>query len=341
MQDQAKHLYGVIEEERERDFGPIGVGDRQDRVYTIHHQGLAAVVSDAPMIAYDCMPRETVIRHLVSHQFVIEQVMKSHTIIPIKFGTMAWDEEGVRQILAQGYNQFKGALEEMADKIELEVVATWSDFDSVLKEIGEEEWIKEFRRKAAARPPTETEAAKIELGKMISSVLEDSNTRAASEMVAVLSQGAVAHCPNEVMDGSMIMNVAFLIPGEMESEFDQKLNQLDERYQGKADFRCVGPLPPYSFSTMEIKRMDFEELNEARILLGLGEEATIDEIKESHRKLAHQFHPDQQPSDPQAQKKFEEITRAYRMLVDYCQNERCSFRKEAVADFMLIRPLER
>lgn len=342
MQGEGKHLYGVIKEEegRGQDFGPIGVGDRQDRVYTIHHQGLAAVVSDAPMVPYDSMPKEAIVRYLASHQFVVEQVMKSYTVIPIKFGTMAQDEEEVKQILAQGYNQFKGALEEMDDKIELEVVATWNNFDSILKEIGEEEKIKKFKEEAAKTRSEAYAAARMEMGKMVKSALDDRRANVASEIAEALRGGTVDYWPHELLDDSMIMNVAFLIQRDKEGEFDQKVNQLNEKYEEKLDFRCVGPLPPYSFSTMEIRRMDFEEVNAARILLELGEEATLSEIREHHRNLAHRFHPDQHPGDPEAQKQFERITKAYRTLTDYSQGERCSFREEDVNNFMLIRVFE-
>ena len=142
MRGEGKHLYGVIREEEERDFGFTGIGERQDKVYTIHHQDLAAVVSDSPPINYRLIPQEAVVRHLANHQYVIEQMMKTHSIIPIKFGTMAKDEEEVRQILKRGYAQFEQALEAMDDKVELEVVATWCDLDSIIKEIGAEEITK-------------------------------------------------------------------------------------------------------------------------------------------------------------------------------------------------------
>ncbi|MDI6815308.1 MAG: GvpL/GvpF family gas vesicle protein, partial [Dehalococcoidales bacterium] len=339
MQKQGKHLYGVIKEREKKDFGLIGVGERQDKVYTIHHKELAAVVSDVPMVAYSSLPQETVVRYLASHQYVIEQVMKSYTIVPIKFGTIAQVEAEVRQILERGYSQFNDALEAMSDKIELDVVATWANLDSVLKEIGEEEKIKRFRREAATKPPAETQAAKIELGKMIKLVLDDRRMETASEIVDALKECAIDYWPHEVMDDTMIMNVAFLIPRNKEREFDERVNQLNESYQERVNFRCVGPLPPYSFRTMEVKRMTFDEVDAARKILGLGEEATLSDIKDSYRNLARRFHPDQHPGDPEAQKQFEKITKAYRLLLDYCQKEWCSFTQEDVTNFMLIRVL--
>jgi len=37
---------------------------------------------------------------------------------------------------------------------------------------------------------------------------------------------------------------------------------------------------------------DVKQINEARQILGLEEDATMEEIKKSYRVLAHKYHPD-------------------------------------------------
>lgn len=51
-------------------------------------------------------------------------------------------------------------------------------------------------------------------------------------------------------------------------------------------------------------------------VLGVSREATLDEIKKAYRKKALQFHPDRNPGDPDAEKKFKEIAAAYEVLGD-------------------------
>jgi len=51
-------------------------------------------------------------------------------------------------------------------------------------------------------------------------------------------------------------------------------------------------------------------------VLGLGKEATLDEIKKAYRKLAMQFHPDQNPGNKEAEEKFKEAAEAYSILSD-------------------------
>src|SRR5947209_11146198 len=51
-------------------------------------------------------------------------------------------------------------------------------------------------------------------------------------------------------------------------------------------------------------------------ILGVKRDASEDEIKSAHRKLARQYHPDRNPGDKQAEARFKEIQEAYDVLSD-------------------------
>jgi len=51
-------------------------------------------------------------------------------------------------------------------------------------------------------------------------------------------------------------------------------------------------------------------------ILGVERNASADELKRSYRKLAHQFHPDKNPDDPEAEARFKEGSEAYAVLSD-------------------------
>ena len=51
-------------------------------------------------------------------------------------------------------------------------------------------------------------------------------------------------------------------------------------------------------------------------ILGVDKTATTDQIKKAYRKLARQHHPDVNPNDPEAERKFKEVNEANEVLSD-------------------------
>ena len=335
MTQDGIYIYGFTNSDEWKTFGPIGI--EQGDVYFFPYKDVAAVVSDLPLIQFDSLPRETLLRNLAVYQAVIEMVMKSHHIIPMKFGTIVQGEEYLKKMLEKGYGRINANLKEMENKIELDVAALWSNFDSILKEIGAGEEIKRLREKAATKPPEQVFEIKVQLGKLVKDTLDKKREQCASQLSDVLKKDAENYRSHAVMDDSMIMNTAFLIDKDRQETFETKVDQLDKQYNGGINFRIVGPLPPYSFTTLEMKRVEFGEVNEARDMLGLCEEATISEIKSAYREMSKRFHPDKYPGDLEAQKRFEKMTKAYQILNDYCNEDRCSFREADVRGWIDVR----
>ena len=57
-------------------------------------------------------------------------------------------------------------------------------------------------------------------------------------------------------------------------------------------------------------------------VLGVGKNATADEIKKAYRKKAVQYHPDKNPGDKEAEEKFKEAAEAYDVLSDAQKRQR-------------------
>ena len=51
-------------------------------------------------------------------------------------------------------------------------------------------------------------------------------------------------------------------------------------------------------------------------VLGVGKDASADDIKKAYRRMAMKYHPDRNPGDKVAEEKFKEIGEAYAVLSD-------------------------
>lgn len=71
--------------------------------------------------------------------------------------------------------------------------------------------------------------------------------------------------------------------------------------------------------------MTHRDLQAALAIFGLGERASIKEIKSRHRELVKWHHPDAGASEPE---RIREINAAYRVLVTYLESYLYSFTEE-------------
>ncbi len=335
MGEIGKYIFGIINSNTAfrffipRDFLAIEKG-RANEVYAILYKDISAVVSESETIDYTHMFKDALARLLVGHQKVIERVMGlGCTIIPMKLGTFAIDEDEVKDILNKGYGLVKEIIQKINDKVEIDVVSTWGDFTSVIKEAGEENEVKEFKEKLLVNPKGITVDDQMKVGVMVKKALEQISEKYAFKIQDALKAVSDDFKQHDLMDDKMVINSAFLIDKAKQEEFYAKIEDLNIEFAEKLNFRCVGPLPPYSFFTLEVKKMQYEEIDWARKKLGLvSNSATKSEIKKAYQAMAFALHPDKNPNTPGIEREFDEVIKAYKTLWEYCQGESCSFDKE-------------
>ncbi|MDD2714909.1 MAG: GvpL/GvpF family gas vesicle protein [Candidatus Wallbacteria bacterium] len=289
-------------------------------VHTVSYQDISALVSASEIVDYTHMRTEILARLLVCHQTVIERVLNSHAaVIPMKLGTFAQDEAEVRDILSKGYGITKEIFQRISDKVEIDVVARWNDFSSVIKEAGEDREIKEYKEKLLTNPKGITVDDQMKMGFMVGKALNGKKELVAGKILDDLKLFSVDIKTHELMNDEMVINIAFLIDKEKRESFDQKVETLNAEFGDKLNFRCVGPLPPYSFFTLEVKKMQFEEIDWAKKRLGISNDVSNrDELKKAYQKQAFSTHPDKNPGESCAVAEFNEVNKAYKIISTYC-----------------------
>ena len=333
------HLYAVIPAQEEARLGVVGVDQREVRC--IAAGNFAAVVGGAPLPDYRDIDRKQAVGYLLLHQRVVETAMRDHRVLPVKFGTILQDEHSVGRLLVQGADIFRTALARLESKVQVEVMALW-DLTTVLAEVAREDSVVRFKSAAATATKAVGVEDQVALGKMVHVFVEQRRAALKDSLVARIAEAACDMIVNPDMDENMVMNLALLVEDNARDLLDMRLRELDTEFGGKLNFRCVGPLPPYSFATVEVRVPTFEEVDKARRLLELGERHHRSEIKQAYRRLVGQIHPDICPDNPEADGLVSDLASAYRLLMSYADSSGgdesmvCSFDRRTVERTLMI-----
>ena len=79
----------------------------------------------------------------------------------------------------------------------------------------------------------------------------------------------------------------------------------------------------------------YEEITEARKTLNLPEQASMEEIKSSYRRLLTKWHPDTCSENKEiCSEMTRKIVNSYRTLLAYCSQYKYSFSKEEVSKYL-------
>ena len=244
---EGKYIYCVIKANEPKTFGSLGVGERGDELHTIRFNDIAVVVSNSPIIKYPVSRENT-----IAHEKAIEEVMKEYVVLPVRFCTIAEDEAKVKKILEKEHEKFKNLLGEIKGKKELGLKAIFKE-DVIYKDILERyEDIKKLKKTAASKPPEATHYERMEIGKMVETALEKEKEIYEKTILDALLPLAVEHKTNKTYGERMIINAAFLVEKSKETEFDQNVHELDEKYGNKVKFKYVGTIPPFNFVNLVI-----------------------------------------------------------------------------------------
>ncbi len=315
------YLYAIVAGACQIDFGECGLpDDGQAHVTTVPGCGVSAVVSKYRGPAVADLSRASLLRFLAVHQRVGERAMAKRPMLPVKFGTVLATRAEVAAVMEGWQPRLSAALRELGDAVEVEVVATW-DLQQTFTEISRQPEIVDLAAKAAGRPAEESLTTRIQVGRLVKESLDRRREDYRDRIVRELAPWARDVQANSIPADQMVANVALLVERAGLDCLYRQAHRLDEACDGRLTFRCVGPLPPHSFATVEITRPCVEQIVAARGVLCLGERTCEREVTTAYRRLASRCHPDLNPDDPSAAARFAALAAAHDQLLTYLRGQ--------------------
>ncbi|MBI1920347.1 MAG: GvpL/GvpF family gas vesicle protein [Geobacter sp.] len=246
---EGRYIYCVAEDGKDVSFGKIGISGGE--VYTVHFDGLAAVVHDAPAVSPDCRDRDKMIDWAVSHQRVVDMAWKMFgTVLPIRFHTIIkGGADGLEQWLGQNHGELRKKLSRLRGRKEYGVQVFW-DANHVAGRLADSTpALRDLKIKAGAGTGTAylhgqllEKALKCGMEKEAQRFFEDIFKR-----INDVAERIVVEEPKQAdQQRQMIMNLSLLVHGGRYEDLKEELEIVD-RMDGIA-IRLTGPWPPYSFA---------------------------------------------------------------------------------------------
>jgi hypothetical protein len=330
------YLYGITPDDHARRWNLQGI-NRAPFIYTISHNGLSAVVSDGAGELLEATQED-----LLTHNRVLEQVMQSCSVLPLRLGTVARDAADVHALLHTSQRPLRNALKQIARKVEFDVEAAWNGGE-IFKLIEEQDVeVRKCKENAfaAGKPlkPDEQMAA----GILVANAIARQRAQFAKSVEEELKPCSERVNSLKSRSTEIVFNAAFLVHEERAKAFEAAIYRLGDLHGRILKFRYAGPLPCYSFVNLHVVNVEFQAVDEARRTLGLGEQTTLSRIKQAFRKLAPQSHPDRNSTDPEATSRFEKLAASYKLLLGLWENtggdssQPISLTRESVGKTMLV-----
>jgi hypothetical protein len=301
-------------------------------IYTIAYQNISAIVSDKENVSFEFLDREALGHLLVNHQKTIEDLTGKgfNMLIPMRLGTIVNSKEEVFKILANGHDLIVDTLNKIEHLTEIDLAVTWADFPATIKEIASHPEIVAMKEDILKKGDAISQIDQVKIGMLLEEKIKEKNKTVELDILNALSTFCTDIKMHEVMNDQMITNSAFLLKRNKKEKFEEVLDRLDEEYKGMLNFKMVGPLPCYSFYTIEVKELNPEHVSQAKKELGLSEIISEAEIKKAYQEKAKELHPDVNQGNSTVDH-FNRIKKAYQTLLEYLEAANLASKVNAIS----------
>jgi hypothetical protein len=159
--------------------------------------------------------------------------------------------EDIVELLRTAYDAFRDVLVKMQDKLELGVKVLWEP-EVVIREIEKDDENLRLLRQEISSQKGSTYFARMQYGRLVDSLLAERSEQLVADIFNTLSSVSVASRANKPIGDKMVLNAAFLVSRDRESDFDTKVKEMDAKYEN-LKFKFTGPWPPYNFVNIRLK----------------------------------------------------------------------------------------
>jgi hypothetical protein len=243
MTAEGRYLYCVTEGEGDA-LGKIGLAGKE--VFGVAYKDIAAIVSTIPF-----KTMESTLTSILTHQQVVEACTARATTLPVRFGVIFKNEEGVKELLVKSYSSYRAKILELRGKEEFgaKLILDEAGLKKIRAEVEKEsEELGRLRKSMAKATRGTLYLLKIKMDEALRSETAKRIGDVSGAVHSELGRAAVQSTLLKSEHEQIILNGAYLVDRSKQSEFQSEAEKIKGKFEKQGlTIHVSGPWPPYSF----------------------------------------------------------------------------------------------
>jgi hypothetical protein len=191
-------------------------------------------------------------RNLLGHERVLEEAMQNgyRTLLPLQFGLIIDNWAMVKQQLLDPYAAgLKTLLQQLDGQREVGIKVYWDTNQELETLMLEHDDLRAERDRLMGKALSMDQV--IQIGQAIDEAMGDRKQSVIQVFQDVLNPLANQRVENDPLTDTMIYNAAYLIPWDSEPDFGDRVEELDEKFDGRLRIRYNNFTAPFNFARLD------------------------------------------------------------------------------------------
>ena len=202
-------------------------------------------------------------RNLLAHTRVIEALMETGSVLPMRFGMLVRDLDEVSQLMKAKADQITTQFDRIRGNVELSVRVTYPRQVAIDATLDGSASLKAARDKLrGARHGAHF--ARADFGRELADILDRRRGEAQKKMIAALLPHCLSHVLRAPEEDIETLRAEFLVRQENQQAFTQALEDTAQASGfapgAEATIRLLGPVPMYHFVELSLSSPEHEEV---------------------------------------------------------------------------------